>query len=127
MALGFPLNWPFYGPAGGPGLTFPLLLGDISDPNVPPAPGTFRALFPEFRTAPDDLVSSRLDMAAVQIDPAIWGPRAGEGQAYLAAHLLAISPGGVFARLISQDGTTVYKTRYDEMVGQVAALAYRVI
>jgi hypothetical protein len=104
-------------------LAFPIPIGTVQNP----AAGSWRSLFPEFNTAPDILVQSRLDQAAVRIDTAIWGQRAGEGQAYLAAHLLAIAPGGQFARLVATDGNTTYKTQYDEMVIQVAGLVFRVI
>lgn len=93
---------------------------------VPRNPQTFRGLFPEFDTAPDILAQSRLDQAQVQIDTRIWGTRAGEGQAYLAAHLLAISPGGQFARMVSQKGDTTFNARYRELVTIVAGLVYRV-
>jgi hypothetical protein len=104
-------------------LAFPVPIGAVQNP----AAGSWRSLFPEFNTAPDVLVQSRLDQAALQIDPNIWGQRAGEGQAYLAAHLLAIAPGGQMARLVSKDGSTTYKTYYDLMVVQVAGLVFRVI
>ena len=104
-------------------LAFPLLIGTIS----PVVAGTFRALFPEFRTADDTLVQSRLDQAAVQIDTDVWGDRAGEGQAYLAAHLLATAPGGMFARLASEKGESTYGARYKELAIIVAGLRFRVI
>jgi ABC-type transport system substrate-binding protein len=104
-------------------LAFPVPIGTLPTP----AAGTFRSLFPEFNTAPDAVVQSRLDQAQIQIDPAIWGDRSGEGQVYLAAHLLAISPGGQFARLLSKEGSSTYQKRYDEMVIMVAGLIFRVI
>lgn len=104
-------------------LVFPLPIGAIQNP----ASGSFRALFPEFNTAPDQLVQSRLDQAALRIDPAVWGSRAGEGQAYLAAHLLALAPGGQFARLVSKEGKTTYGNEHEKMVIQVAGLVMRVI
>ncbi len=104
-------------------LEFPIPLGAVSSP----AAGSWRSLFPEFNTCPDWLAQSRLDQAAVQIDPTIWGNRSGEGQAYLAAHLLALSPSGQFSRLQSEKGKTTYGTYYDLMVVQVAGLIFRVI
>ncbi len=104
-------------------LAFPVPLGSLPTP----AAGTWRSLFPEFNTAPDVLIQSRLDLAQLQIDPAIWGDRAGEGQAWLAAHLMATAPGGQFARLLSKEGSSTYKVRYDEMVILVAGLIFRVV
>lgn len=106
-----------------PALVFPILIGTLPTP----APGTWRSLFPEFDTAPDNLVQSRLDQAALQLDLSVWGTRSGEGQAYLAAHLLAISPGGQFARLQSDKGKSTYGTRYEELVIMVTGLFSRVM
>lgn len=88
---------------------------------------TWRGLFPEFSTAPTPLVQSRLDQAAVRIDTAVWGSRAGEGQAFLAAHLLALSPGGQFARLQSEKGKSTYGDEHEKISIQVAGLIFRVI
>lgn len=103
-------------------LAFPVPIGTVQNPTT----GTWRSLFPEFNTAPDQLVQSRLDQAELQIDPAVWGDRAGEGQAYLAAHLLALAPGGQFARLVSKTGETTYGTRYRDLIPMVAGLILRV-
>lgn len=103
-------------------LVFPIPLGTLPTP----AAGTWRSLFPEFNTAPDVLVQSRLDQAAIRIDTRVWGQRAGEGQAYLAAHLLCLAPGGQFSRLLSDKGKSTYGTQYDEMIPQVAGLILRV-
>lgn len=101
-------------------LSFPLLLGSLPGP----ATGTFRSLLPEFNTAPDVLAQSRLDMAELQIDPAIWGRFAGEGHLYMAAHLLAISPGGMFSRLLPEHGADdIYLSRYNELVVMRASVA----
>lgn len=105
-------------------LAFPIPIG--ATPPAAPASGTWRSLFPEFNTAPDQLVQSRLDQAALTIDVAVWGDRAGEGQAYLAAHLLALAPGGQFARMVSKTGETTYGKQHQAMVIQVAGLIFRV-
>ncbi len=65
----------------------------------------FRVQFPEFEGVSDSLVSSLLGAALLEIDPRVWGPygvgsltKADQGQMYLAAHKLAISPWGQNAR-----------------------------
>jgi hypothetical protein len=88
---------------------------------------TWRSLFPEFATAPDILVQSRIDQAALRIEPLVWGERSGEGQAFLTAHLLTLAPGGQFARLQSDKGKSTYGTQFDQMVVEVTALVMRVI
>lgn len=106
-------------------LVFPIPIG--ATPPATPAAGTWRSLFPEFNTAPDVLVQSRLDQAELQIETSVWGNRAGEGQAYLAAHLIATAPGGQFARMLSKTGESTYGKRHAEMVLQVTCLFVRVM
>lgn len=60
---------------------------------------TFRARFPEFRTAADDLVQTILDEAALRVDAQAWGAKLDVAHGYLAAHLLASSPYGKSLRL----------------------------
>jgi|SRR6185312_898804 len=89
---------------------------------------TFLGMFPEFQTAQNvaGLIQSRLNMAGLRLDRAVWGEKIGEGQAYLAAHLLCIAPGGTFARLQSNKGDSTYNTRYEELCRERAFLRMRV-
>ena len=71
----------------------------------------FRALFPEFvdTTSPTDaLVQQKLDEAWRRTPPDVWGEQARDGQSYLAAHLLAISPFGRAAVIVQKDGSSTY-------------------
>lgn len=80
----------------------------------------FRKQFPEFINVPDVLITAMLTAAALEVDPEVWGVKADQGQAYLAAHKLALSPWGNNARLVARDGSTTYETHYRRLVVQVA-------
>lgn len=86
----------------------------------------FRVAFPEFQTAPDYLVNGKLGLAALRIAPDVWGDRTNEGHGLLTAHLLALSPYGQQARLISKDGTTLYGVQYQKILEAVTCCLGRV-
>lgn len=85
----------------------------------------FLIQWPEFSGTDAALVQAHLDAAALEIDPAIWGPKADQGQGYLAAHKLALSPFGQNARLVAKDGSTTYFKHFSRLQGMVAS-GYRV-
>lgn len=89
----------------------------------------FRVQFPEFNGVSDALVNAMLAAALLEIDIIIWGPKADQGQGYLAAHKLASSPFGQNARLqtgaMGKDGLTTYWHTYYQLVRQVSS-GYRV-
>lgn len=100
----------------------------MSTPLVFPLPlASFRTLFPEFKTAPDTLVQSRLDQAELSIDSAVWRGRSGEGQAYLAADLLVTSSAGHMSRQSPDKQQSTYRVRYDELLTIVSGFSFRVI
>lgn len=77
--------------------------------------------FPEFADAPPGLVQAKLDEADRRTPPRVWGVApARDAQGYLAAHLLAISPFGRDARLVSDDGATTYGTERARMELELA-------
>lgn len=86
----------------------------------------FLTQFPEFKTADLSLIQAMLDAALLEIDVSIWRTKADQGQAYLAAHKLALSPFGQNVRLVAKDGSTTYYTHYQALRSQVAS-GYRVI
>lgn len=88
---------------------------------------TFRVAFPEFQTAVDPLVQSRLDQAGKRMDPGVWADRYEEGHGLLTAHLLALSPYGQMARMVAKDGSTTYGKQFDDLTKIVAGLSLRVI
>jgi hypothetical protein len=75
----------------------------------------FRDAFPEFRTAPDDLVKTWLDFAATRVDAGVFGASYDMAHGLTTAHHIALSPFGKNARLSSNEGRTTYKTQYDEL------------
>jgi hypothetical protein len=85
----------------------------------------FRAMFPEFASAEDELVTACLLRAETQIAPEIWLDQEDEGHGLLTAHILALSPNGQMARMTS-DGKTTYGTEYVKLREQVTALVMRV-
>lgn len=81
----------------------------------------FLTQFPEFRNTDLDLVQAMLNAALLEIDASVWRAKADQGQGYLAAHKLALSPFGQNARMVAKDGTTTYMVHYDALRGQVAS------
>lgn len=85
---------------------------------------TFKVQFPEFANSGDPLLQAHLDAALLEIGP-VWGALADQGQMYLAAHKLALSPYGQNAKMVAKDGTTTYQVHYQRLVGIVSS-GYRV-
>lgn len=86
-------------------------------------PQTFINSFPEFKLAPIGYVQAKLAEAARQIDVNTWGDKAPDGQGYLAAHLMALSPFGNTAKLTA-DSTTTYELHYRRLL-QIVSCGYR--
>jgi hypothetical protein len=74
----------------------------------------FRIHYPEFRTAPDDFVQAFLDQAATMVSEIVVGTRYDQMHGLKAAHLIALSPGAVNARLVAKDGTTTYEVAFKQ-------------
>lgn len=88
----------------------------------------FLEQFPEFvntNTAQPALILRMLAAALLEIDSEVWGLKADQGQMYLAAHKLALSPFGNNAELKAGTGITSYQVHYDKLVRQVSH-GYRV-
>lgn len=85
----------------------------------------FRAQFDEFGGVSDVKVSAFLAAAALEIDPTIWGAKADQGQLYLCAHKLTISPFGQNARMLVGKGEglqrTTYGAEYERLVRGVSS------
>jgi hypothetical protein len=85
--------------------------------------------FPEFTSADDALIQARLDQALRSIDVIVWGELADDGQATLAAHLLALSPFGTQAGLRQGEGAeskTIYQDTIEELQRRVGG-SYRTV
>lgn len=90
----------------------------------------FVVQFPEFEDVDATLLNAMLAAALLEIDVDVWGAKADQGQAYLAAHKLALSPFGNNAKMVVNGigaglhGNTTYGTHYDSLVLQVGG-SYR--
>ena len=76
---------------------------------------SFLARFPEFEPASRSMVDEAIDEASRNVDPDVFGEKTDDGIRWQAAHLLAISPFGQQARLISKDGSTTYGKRFEAL------------
>lgn len=86
----------------------------------------FRIEFPEFISATDAFVQAYLDKANLRIDRSVWDSDPNRlfgdsGQGYMAAHMMALSPMGMGAKLVDSKGNTTYKTHYDELALSVSS------
>lgn len=82
--------------------------------------------FPEFADTSQAQVNAILAAALLEIDTDVWGTKADQGQAYLAAHKLALSPFGNSAQLVAAGQSagyeaTVYGQHYLALVRQVSS------
>jgi hypothetical protein len=78
----------------------------------------FLLRFPEFSQTNDEnptLIPTCLEHAKHYCDPVRWFNRYEAGVFTKAAHLLAMHPFGLAARLNKQDGTTIYSAIWDDM------------
>lgn len=83
---------------------------------------TFLVQFPEFRNTDTDIVDAMLAAADLEIDRTVWNEKADQGQMYLAAHKLALSPFGNAAQLVAAGSTvTVYLDHFERLVRQVSS------
>lgn len=81
----------------------------------------FRAEFPEFNTVSDVLVTAKLAAAALEMDNCVWGAfgqpggpntKADQGQMYLAAHKMAVSPFGQNSKTVATPASFGNRTGY---------------
>lgn len=75
--------------------------------------------FPEFRGTAEGLIARRIAEAQRRTDPGTWGERADDGAAYLAAHLLSVSPTGEQARIAKGDQASSYLRERQRMAREV--------
>jgi hypothetical protein len=92
---------------------------------------TFLVQFPEFGDTNPAQVQAFLDAAELEIDRDVWLAKGDQGQMYLAAHKLALSPYGNASEMVLKKpnpgphGETSFGTHYDSLVMQVSS-GYRV-
>lgn len=95
----------------------------------------FRARFPEFLGVDDAYVQVHLDDAETHIDRTIWDAnplrlQGDQGQAYRAAHTMALSPMGLGAKLVAAKdtaglGATTYGIQYTDMA-KTLSMGFRI-
>lgn len=81
----------------------------------------FRVAFPEFKTAGDPLVETKLAAAKACLSEEILGALYPEAVMVKTADMLAKSPAGQSARMVNKDGTTTYSVRFNEIKWSVAS------
>lgn len=83
----------------------------------------FLVRFPEFAESDTDLIDAKLAEALGALSSTILGDRFDEAQGYLTAHLLALSPYGMQARLQAAvpTGETTYWQRYAQIAMEAGA------
>ena len=79
----------------------------------------FLARFPEFEPASPAMVEASLKEAIRNVDSTVFGTKTDDAVSWKCAHLLAISPFGQQARLISKDGETTYGKYFLELARSV--------
>ncbi len=89
-----------------------------------------KASFPEFDLGTDPqnaLITAKLAEAAAQVDASLFqnSVNADSAVKYLCAHLLALSPAGINARLAKIGDSTIYYSTYQRLI-RAAAAGYRV-
>ena len=83
----------------------------------------FLAVHPEFAAAPETVVTVALVEALTRTPEDIWGEHHAHGVFALAAHLIAMSPGGEAMRLSGE--TTIYE-KERKRLNRIVASGFRV-
>lgn len=87
---------------------------------------SFLLSYPEFTRAPEVIdLESQLAKAVLKVDAEVWGDKTDEGVELTLAHMLALSPFGQNAKLLSKTGESTYGVQLQSLKEQVAcALRY---
>ena len=80
---------------------------------------SFLARFPEFEPATEPMIRSAIAEAINNVDASVFKTKTDEGVRWKAAHLLAISPWGQQARMVSKDGSTTYGMQFHKLARSV--------
>ena len=70
------------------------------------------AEYPEFEPAPEPMVRKKIADATNNVDAAVFKTKTDQAIALKTAHMLALSPFGQQARLVSKDGATTYGIQF---------------
>lgn len=81
-----------------------------------------KVTFPEFISAGDALIGAKLAEAQTLVDYTVYSATQGDvAIKYMTAHLLATSPMGKTARMVTKDGRSSYLDLYDTLLRCAAA------
>lgn len=80
---------------------------------------SFLARFPEFEPASIAMIEGALVDARSNVDDGVFGTKTDEAVRWKTAHLLAITPFGQQARLVSKDGSTTYGEYFMQLARSV--------
>jgi len=78
------------------------------------------AAYPEFADTPTAQITAAIESAAGRLDSRIYGTEYDQAVKLQACHLLAVSPFGQQARLVSETGDTTYQTSLNRLTRQRA-------
>lgn len=78
----------------------------------------FRTRYPEFETAGDSFLQAVLDEAETELNSAEIGDAFNAAHGLLAAHKVAISPYGVAARMLNEEGKSTYENEFSAVMGR---------
>lgn len=77
---------------------------------------SFRVGYPEFEFADDSLINVKIVEAQNALDERVFGIRYDEAVSLMTAHKLAMAPGGMNARLVSDKGETTYNVQLQQII-----------
>lgn len=81
-----------------------------------------KTTFPEFISAGDPLIGAKLAEAQTLVDYTVYSAAQGDmAVKYMTAHLLATSPMGKTARMVTKDGRSSYLDMFDTLLRCAAA------
>jgi hypothetical protein len=86
----------------------------------------FRARFPEFESAGDTFAQAVLDEAATELDATEIGDAYDAAHGLLAAHKMAISPFGVAARMLNDEGKSTYEGEFSAVLARAIPCIFSV-
>lgn len=86
----------------------------------------FKAAYPEFNSAADASVQSKIAQATLRVNADVFGDLADQAVMLLTAHLLCISPSGEQARLKMKDRGDFYEREFKMIKNSVTVGVGRV-
>ncbi len=78
----------------------------------------FRVRFAEFETAGDPFVQAVLDEAETELNADEIGGAFDAAHGLLTAHKIAVSPYGVSARMLNEEGKSTYEVEFSAVMGR---------